>query len=108
VSLLIMGAITAAGSFFSLATVINVLLAVIIWVQAVAQIVALTVLRRCQPGLNRPYRQWLYALPAAGVVAYLGQARYHRAWPFGPKEVREAFLQAEQERPGPAAPTGAA
>ncbi len=49
VSLLVMGLITAAGSFFTLTTVINVLLAVIIWVQAVAQIAALTVLRRRQP-----------------------------------------------------------
>jgi amino acid transporter len=135
VSLLILGVITAVGSFFSLTTVINVLLAVIIWVQAVAQVVALTVLRRRQPGLKRPYRQWLYPLPslaalagwlyvyasatltalvwsviwlAAGVVAYLGWARYHRTWPFGPKEIHEAFLQAEEERPGPAAPTEAA
>lgn len=64
-----MGLITAAGSFFSLTTVINVLLAVIIWVQAVAQIVALTVLRRRQPRLNRPYRQWLYPLPSLAALA---------------------------------------
>jgi amino acid transporter len=73
VSLLILGAITAAGSFFSLTTVINVLLAVIIWVQAVAQIVAqivaLTVLRRRQPGLKRPYRQWLYPVPSLAALA---------------------------------------
>jgi amino acid transporter len=126
VSLLVMGAITAAGSFFALTTIINVLLAVIIWVQAVAQIAALTVLRRRQPGLRRPYKQWLYPLPslaalagwlyvyasasvtalvwssvwlAAGAVAFLGWARYHRTWPFGRKQVREAFLQAQQEHP---------
>jgi amino acid transporter len=119
VSLLVMGLITAAGSFFTLTTVINMLLAVVIWAQAVAQIAALTVLRRRQPGLRRPYRQWLYPLPslaalagwlyvyvsasasaialsvvwlAAGVVAYLGWARYHRSWPFGPKQIREAWL----------------
>jgi amino acid transporter len=135
VSLLILGAITAAGSFFSLTTVINVLLAVIIWVRAVAQIVALTVLRRRQPGLKRPDRQWLYPVPslaalagwlyvyasatltalawsaiwlAAGAAAYLGWARYHRTWPFGPKEINETFLQAEQEDPGSTASTGAA
>lgn len=128
-SLLVMGLITAVGSFFSLTTVINVLLAVIIWVQAVAQIVALTVLRRRQPGLYRPYRQWLYPLPslaalagwlyvyasatvtalvwstawlAAGAVAYLGWARYHHTWPFGPKEIHEAFLQAQGDHPDPA------
>ena len=126
VSLLVMGLITAAGSFFTLTTVINVLLAVIIWVQAVAQIVALTVLRRRQPDLIRPYKQWLYPLPslaalagwlyvyasatstaliwsvvwlAAGVVAYLGWARYYHNWPFGPKQVREVFLEAQREHP---------
>jgi amino acid transporter len=130
VSLLVMGLITAAGSFFSLTTVINVLLAVIIWVQAVAQIVALTVLRRRQPRLHRPYRQWLYPLPslaalagwlyvyasatltalvwstawlAAGVVAYLAWARYHHTWPFGQKEIHEAFLHAERKGEQPAA-----
>jgi amino acid transporter len=120
VSLLVMGVITAIGSFFTLTTVINMLLAVIIWVQAVAQIVALTVLRRRQPGLRRPYRQWLYPLPslaalagwlyvyasasvsalvlstawlAAGVLAYLGWARYNHSWPFGPRQIREAWLE---------------
>ena len=109
---------------------INVLLAVIIWVQAVAQIAALTVLRRRQPGLYRPYKQWLYPLPslaalagwlyvyasatatalvwstvwlAAGVIAFLGWARYHHTWPFGRKEIREAFLETQQEPPGQAA-----
>ncbi len=126
VSLLVMGLITAAGSFFTLTTVINVLLAVIIWVQAVAQIVALTVLRRRQPGLIRPYKQWLYPLPslaalagwlyvyasatvtaliwstvwlAAGVIAYLGWARYNHNWPFGPKEIREVFLDEQRAHP---------
>jgi amino acid transporter len=126
VSLLVMALITAVGSFFTLTAVINVLLAVIVWVQAIAQIVALTVLRRRQPGLHRPYKQWLYPLPslaalagwlyvyasatvsalvwstvwlAAGAVIYLGWARYHHTWPFGPKQVREAYLQAQQEHP---------
>jgi amino acid transporter len=135
VSLLVMGLITAVGSFFMLTTIINVLLAVIIWVQAVAQIVALTVLRRRQPGLRRPYKQWLYPLPslaalagwlyvyasatvtalvwstvwlAAGVVTYLGWARYHHSWPFGPVQVREAFLQAQSEHPDEAARRDAA
>ena len=127
VSLLVMGVITAVGSFFTLTTVINVLLAVIIWVQAIAQIVALTVLRRRQPGLIRPYKQWLYPLPSlaalagwlyvyasatgtaliwstvwltAGVVAYFGWARYHHHWPFGPKQIREVFLEEQREHPG--------
>jgi amino acid transporter len=127
VALLVMGVITAIGSFFSLATVIQVLLAVFVIVQAVAQVVALTVLRRRQPDLPRPYRQWLYPVPsllalagwiyvykssghtpivfslvilAAGVVAFLGWARAEREWPFGPKHVREEFLRASTATAG--------
>jgi amino acid transporter len=124
VALLVMGFITAVGSFFSLSTVINVLLAVFVIVQAIAQVVALTVLRRRQPNLPRPYRQWLYPLPslgalagwiyvytssgntpivfslvvlAAGVIAFLIWAKTEREWPFGPKEITEEF-----SRPGAA------
>jgi fructoselysine transporter len=32
---------------------------------------------------------------AAGVVAYLVWARITRAWPFGPKQVREEYLAAQ-------------
>jgi len=123
VSLLVMGAITIIGSFFTLGTVISMLTAVIVIVQAVAQVVALTVLRRRQPGLLRPYRQWLYPLPsllalagwlyvyysagltsilmsvawlAAGVVAFLIWGRSVRAWPFGPKDVREEYLDEQR------------
>src|SRR4051794_10386127 len=118
VALLVMGLITAIGSFFTLSTVISVLLAVFVIVQAIAQVVALTVLRRRQPGLRRPYRQWLYPIPSvlalagwtyvykssgrtpiifslvvlvAGIVAFLIWARAEREWPFGPKHIREEF-----------------
>jgi hypothetical protein len=37
---------------------------------------------------------------AAGVVAYLGWARYHRSRPSGPIQVREAFLETQREHPG--------
>ena len=131
VSLLVMGAITMIGSFFTLSDVINMLTAVIIIVQAVAQVVALTVLRRRQPGLIRPYRQWLYPVPslvalagwlyvyhsagrtaiilsviwlAAGVVAYLIWARVLRVWPFGPKLVREAYLDQQKQQLAAASP----
>jgi amino acid transporter len=131
VSLLVMGAITMIGSFFTLSDVINMLTAVIIIVQAVAQVVALTVLRRRQPGLIRPYRQWLYPVPslvalagwlyvyhsagrtaiilsviwlAAGVVAYLIWARVLQVWPFGPKLVREAYLDQQKQQLAAASP----
>ncbi|WP_343070862.1 APC family permease [Streptomyces bathyalis] len=122
VALLVMGAITAAGSFFELETVLQMFTAVAVLVQSLAQVAALTVLRRRQPGLKRPYRQWLYPVPsllavagwvyvyyaagasaiwlslawiAFGVLAFLVWARVERTWPFGPKEIREKYL-AEQ------------
>ena len=100
------------------------LTAVFVLIQSVAQVVAVTVLRRRQPNLPRPYRMWLYPLPsvialvgwlyiyksagtkpillslawlAAGGVAFLIWARAERTWPFGPKEIRESFIgDAEQ------------
>jgi hypothetical protein len=42
---------------------------------------------------------WSTVWLAAGFVAYLGWARYHRSWPFGPIQVREAFLEAQREHP---------
>ncbi len=69
VALIALGVITAVGSFFTLTTIIAMLTAVIVIVQAVAQVVALTVLRRREPGLRRPYRQWLYPLPSLAALA---------------------------------------
>ena len=120
VALLVMAVITAIGSFFTLATVINVLLAVFVIVQAIAQVVALTVLRRRQANLPRPYRQWLYPVPsllalagwiyvytssghtaivfslvvlAAGLISFFAWAKVECQWPFGPKCIHEDFLE---------------
>jgi amino acid transporter len=68
VALVTMGAVTAAGTFFDLNDVINMLLTASIIVQSIAQIAALVVLRRRQPELKRPYRQWLYPVPC--IVAF--------------------------------------
>jgi amino acid transporter len=119
-----MGVITALGTLFKLTDVISMLTAVFVIVQAIAQIVAVTVLRRRQPELPRPYRMWLYPLPsivalggwvyiyysagltmillslawmAAGAVAFLIWARAERTWPFGPKEIREPFLHEHEQ-----------
>ncbi len=124
-ALLLMGVITAIGSFFDLTTVIAVIFAVLVLVQAVVQIAALTILRRKQPDLPRPYRMWLYPLPsiiallgwiyvyyaaglkpiilsliwlAIGVVAFLAWARVERIWPFGPNEIHEMY--SEKQQPG--------
>jgi amino acid transporter len=70
VAILAMGLITALGSLFKLDSVINMLTAVTVLVQAIAQIVALTVLRYRQPELPRPYRMIWYPLPS--IVAFVG------------------------------------
>ncbi|HYW24577.1 MAG TPA: APC family permease [Terriglobales bacterium] len=69
VSLLVMGAIMAVASLLPLALLISTLTAVFVIVQSLGQIVALFVLRRRQPNLPRPYRMWLYPVPA--VVAFV-------------------------------------
>jgi amino acid transporter len=123
VSLLVMGAITAIGSLFTLDDVINMLVAVMVLLQSLAQIAALTILRHRQPGLRRPYRMVLYPLPslvalvgwiyvywasgttpmllalawiAAGTMAFGIWARIEHTWPFGPRSIREDYLTAER------------
>jgi amino acid transporter len=95
------------------------LLAATIIVQSIAQIAALVVLRKRQPTLRRPYRQWLYPVPCviallgwvyvyasasasslvlsgawivAGLVVFVPWARINRSWPFAPVDIREAYL----------------
>ncbi|MDV9177573.1 APC family permease [Streptomyces sp. W16] len=69
-----MGVITAIGFLIGrhtdLATLIQLLTTVMVIVQALAQIIALTVLRKRQPTLRRPYRMWLYPVPS--IVAFVG------------------------------------
>lgn len=121
VALIVMCVITAIGSLFNLATIISMLTAVIVIVQALGQVAAVIVLRRRQPDLRRPYRMWLYPLPAilalvgwlyayyasgalsiwlslgwvaAGIVAFLLWARFvEHTWPFGPKEIKEEYVE---------------
>jgi amino acid transporter len=70
VSLLVLGAISIVAGFFSLGTVIDALIVTRILVQFVGQVVGLMLLRRRSPDMPRPYRMWLYPLPA--LVALLG------------------------------------
>jgi amino acid transporter len=115
---LTMGAITIIGSLFTLTEVINAAVATLVIIQSLAQVAAIVVLRRRQPNLRRPYRQWLYPVPtiialvgwvyiyksaewlsiwlslgwiAIGAIAYLVYAKAERTWPFGPKDIKEAF-----------------
>ncbi|WP_410611685.1 APC family permease [Amycolatopsis sp. lyj-109] len=115
---LTMGAITILGSLFTLTTVINAAVATLVIIQSLAQVAAIFVLRFRQPNLRRPYRQWLFPMPTAvalvgwvyiylsadwlsiglslgwiaiGGLAYLVYAKAENTWPFGPKEINEAF-----------------
>jgi amino acid transporter len=115
---LTMGVITMIGSLFTLTTIINAAVATLVIIQSLAQVAAIVVLRRRQPNLERPYRQWLYPVPTVialvgwvyiyvsatwlsiglslgwiviGCIAYLIYAKAEHTWPFGPLEVREAF-----------------
>jgi amino acid transporter len=118
-----MGIVTAIACLFTLQSILNALISVSIVVQFIGGIGALVILRRKQPELRRPYRQWLYPVPCIialvgwvyifissgwsaielaiiwtvlGVVAYLIWARYEKVWPFGPKEIREVFVEEQR------------
>jgi amino acid transporter len=70
VSLLVLGALSILAGFFSLGTVIDALIVTRILVQFIGQVFGLILLRRRAPEMPRPYRMWLYPLPA--LVALLG------------------------------------
>ena len=117
VSLLALGGVAAVFCFFSLADVIAALVVIRITLQFLVQAVGVIVLRIRQPGLPRPFRMWLYPLPAllasagfifvlvsrtnsmkqiryalviliTGIVIYMVRAWRNREWPFtGPVAV---------------------
>jgi amino acid transporter len=70
VSLVVLGVIAIVCSFFSLGMVIDALITTRILIQFIGQIAAVSLLRKNQPDLNRPYRIWLYPLP--NLLALLG------------------------------------
>jgi amino acid transporter len=109
VSLLVLGALAIVASLFSLGIVIDALIATRILVQFVGQVAGVVQLRRVAPDMPRPFRMWLYPLPAGvaffgwlfifvttdirviafgvgilalGVVAFLAWSRRLRQWPF--------------------------
>jgi len=70
VSLLVLGVLSIVAGFFSLGTVIDALIVTRILVQFIGQIFGLILLRRRAPTMPRPYRMWLYPVPA--LVALFG------------------------------------
>jgi len=114
VSLYVLGAVSIVAAFFSLDAVIKALITTRVLVQFMGQIVAVPLLRRKMADSERPYRMWLYPLPAviaflgwayifltsgwayvavgvatllAGVGAYLLRAYLGKLWPFAPTAV---------------------
>ncbi len=108
-SLLLIGGLSVAASFFNLADVISALITARILVQFVGQVVAVVFLRRYRPEVHRPFKMVLYPLPAAlaffgwmyvfldagtkyivyglltlvlGCAAFLILSKKKRAWPF--------------------------
>jgi APA family basic amino acid/polyamine antiporter len=104
--------LSVAFSFIPLGTLIDAMLALRFLVQFIAQIGAVMLLRRTKPDMPRPFRIWLYPLPALvalggwcfvllttqiqlqlgalaalalGIVAFLVWSRGASAWPFRPR-----------------------
>lgn len=69
VSLLSLGAVAIAFCLLRLADVIAALVVIRILLQFIVQAVGVIVLRRRQPDLPRPFRMWLYPLPALMAIA---------------------------------------
>ena len=69
-SLLVIGGLSIAFTFLPLMTVIDALLTTRMAVQFIGQIGALLWLRKHRPDLDRPFRMWLYPVPA--FVALVG------------------------------------
>jgi len=70
VSLIVIGLLAIACSFFSLGVVIDALITTRILIQFIGQIFAVGLLRKRAPDLPRPYRIWLYPLPS--LIALMG------------------------------------
>lgn len=112
VSLLALGAVAILFCFLSLADAIAALVVIRITLQFLLQAIGLIVLRIRRPDLPRPFRMWLYPVPAlvassgfvfilvsrsnsltqiryaiviviTGVAIYLVRAWRHGEWPFG-------------------------
>ena len=70
ISLLVIGVLSIGAAFWNLDTVISALLTSRILIQFIGQIFALRYLRRHRQDIVRPFRMWLYPIPA--IIALLG------------------------------------
>jgi len=70
VSLLTLGGVAMCFCLFRLADVVTALVVIRVMVQFLAQTIGIIVLRSRRPELPRPFRMWLYPVPA--MLAFLG------------------------------------
>ena len=90
VSLLALGVVTAAFCFLRLKDVIAAGVVIRIIIQFLVQAIGLIVLRIRRPEMPRPFRMWLYPLPA--LLASAGFVFVLFARPNWPKEIRYAVV----------------
>jgi amino acid transporter len=108
-SLLLIGAGAIVASFFSLEEVISALMAARILIQFIGHTIALILIRARRPDIERPFKMWLYPVPAivslvgytyvfvslgwyyilfgvgtlvVGTLVYLVAAKQQQEWPF--------------------------
>jgi amino acid transporter len=108
ISLLALGGVAMVFCFFSLADVISALVVIRILLQFILQAIGIIILRVRRPEMPRPFRMWLYPVPAllailgfsyiligrlqqiryaliiliVGIFLYLMRAWQKRDWPF--------------------------
>jgi APA family basic amino acid/polyamine antiporter len=90
VSLLALGTVAAACCFLRLKDAIAALVVIRIILQFIVQAVGVIVLRIRRPDLPRPFRMWLYPLPALAAIAGFLFILFNRTNAF--KEVRYAAV----------------
>ncbi len=90
VSLLALGLVAMAFCFLRLADVIAALVVIRIMIQFLFQTVGVMILRRRRPDLPRPFRMWLYPLPA--LLATFGFLYVLISRPNALKEIRYAAV----------------
>ncbi len=69
-SVVFIGVCSALACLLTLDIVVNALIVIQVLVQFMAQVVAVTMIRRNRPDIHRPYQMALY--PATSVIAFLG------------------------------------
>lgn len=111
ISLYVLGAVSIAAAFLDLSQVVTALITTRVVVQFMGQIVAVPLMRKRLAASERPYRMFLYPLPAivafigwayvfatsgwgyvavgmatllAGIAAFFVKARLEGTWPFAP------------------------